>query len=270
MTPLPALNILAHIPPIQEYIAKLTQGYTLRLFRLPLLSPITNRVPSAYMPPQVRARGKAVHTPFTRPHAYQPQFKPSKVTNLQRLSGYMEPTTERTYPYANHNVPWAADLLTPPYAGRITIKSDPPPKEEQKSLASQHNIAWNQAKASKRTLIIYSDGSKNLTGNKQTTGYGLIRMCQGKQVFTISVKHAHKSSPFDAEMYAIARASWGVLLYLDKNPTITKVKYYSDCYSALKTIMDGGPHAAQFTSILFRVKTHELLTKNPHVKVSME
>ena len=34
--------------------------------------------------------------------------------------------------------------------------------------------------------------------------------------------------------------------------------------------MDGGPHAAQFASILFRIKTHELLTKYPNVKVSME
>jgi len=109
-----------------------------------------------------------------------------------------------------------------------------------------------------------------LTGNKQTTGYGLIRMCQGKQVFTISVKHSYKSSPFNAEMYTIAHASWKVLLYPDKNPTITKVRYYSDCSSGLKSIMDRGPHAVQFTSILFRVKTHELLTKNPHVKVSME
>jgi len=266
-TPLPALNILAHVPPIQEYISKLTQGYALRLFRLPLLSPITGRIPSAYIPHTVRAKGKATHIPFARPHKYQPQFKPSKVTNLQRLSGYMEPTTERTYPFANHNAPWAADLLTPPYMGRITIKSDPPPKEEQKSLASNHNIIWNQAKSSKRTLIVYSDGSKNLTGNKQTTGYGLISMCQGKQVFTISVKHSHKSSLFDAEMYAIAHASWGVLLYLDRNPTITKVKYYSDCSSALKSIMDGGPHAAQFASILFRIKTHKLLTKYPNVKV---
>jgi len=154
--------------------------------------------------------------------------------------------------------------------GRITIKSDPPPKEEQKSLASSHNVTWNQAKSSRRTLIIYSDGSKNLTGNKQTTGYGLIGMCQGKQVFTISIKHSHKSSPFDAEMYAIAHTSWKVLLYLDKNPAITKIKYYSDCSSALKSIMDGGPHVAQFASILFRIKTHELLTKYPNVKVSME
>jgi len=100
--------------------------------------PITSHKPhpSTYVPHTVRIKGKATHIPFTRPHTYQPQFKPSKVTNLQRLSGYMEPTTERTYPFANHNAPWAADLLTPPYLGRITIKSDPPPKEEQKSLAS--------------------------------------------------------------------------------------------------------------------------------------
>ena len=227
-------------------------------------------IPTTHVPPQIHKRGKAIHTPFVRPHTYQPQFKPSKVTNLQRLSGYMEPTMERTYPFANHNTPWAADLLTPPYVGRITIRSDPPPKEEQKSLASQHNITWNQAKTSKRTLIVYSDGSKNLTGNKQTTGYGLIRMCQGKQVFTISVKHSHKSSQFDTEMYAIAHASWKVLLYLDRNPTITKVRYYSDCSSTLKSIMDRGPHTTQFASILFRVKTHKLLTKNPNVKVSME
>jgi len=95
-------------------------------------------------------------------------------------------------------------------------------------------------------------------------------MCQGKQVFTISVKHSHKSSPFDAKMYAITHALWKVLLYLDKNPAIMKVKYYSDCSSALKSIMDRGPHATQFASILFRVKTHKLLTKNANVKVSME
>jgi len=39
--------------------------------------------------------------------------------------------------------------------------------------------------------------------------------------------------------------------------------------AALKTIMNGGPHASQFSSVLFRHKLYTLLSNHPNVKVHM-
>ena len=71
-TPNISLNILSFLPPIQHYIQKLSEGYALRIFRLPLLSPITHRLPYSHI--ENRPRKKPIprpdSIPFQRPQPY--------------------------------------------------------------------------------------------------------------------------------------------------------------------------------------------------------
>ena len=43
-----ALNVLAHVPPIELTIRKLSEGYALRLFRLAARNPVSLRLPNSY------------------------------------------------------------------------------------------------------------------------------------------------------------------------------------------------------------------------------
>ena len=83
-TPNISLNILSFLPPIQHYIQKLSEGYALRIFRLPLLSPITHRLPYSHI--ENRPRKKPItrpdSIPFQRPQPYD-RCSPKKATNLQ-------------------------------------------------------------------------------------------------------------------------------------------------------------------------------------------
>jgi len=176
----------------------------LRLFRLPLTSPVIRRIPVAYVPP--RGRRKQLHIPFSRPLIPRPTTRPSKVTDLQFMSTKLPPDTERTYPFIDQNTPWALDLFSHPFCGRMSINSDPPPKNEQKSLASDHNIQWYQSATQPHTLIIYTDGSRHLT-NDSPAGYGVIGRYMGKIVYSQSIHLGKRLSAYDAEMSALVRAT---------------------------------------------------------------
>ena len=63
-TPNTSLNVLLYVPPIELTIRKLCEGYALRLFRLPLMSPVTQCLPKPYVPPRIHQRPKPNHLPF--------------------------------------------------------------------------------------------------------------------------------------------------------------------------------------------------------------
>ena len=265
-TPTIALNVLANIPPLHLTIEKLAKGYNLRMFRLPLTSPVIRRIPVPYVPPKARAKQK--HIPFARPLVPKPTTKPSKITNLQYLATRLPPETERTYPFIDANAPWAPDINTYPFAGRLSISSDPPPRKEQKSLATAHNIQWYQSEFQPHTLIIHTDGSRHLA-NDSSADYGVIGVYLGQVIFTQSIYMGKRLLSYDAEMSALAHGALFASKFIPTHPTVSRVLFYSDSSSALKTIMDGGPHASQFSSVLFRHKMYKLLKDHPTLHVHM-
>jgi len=277
-TPTMALNVLSDIPPLHLTIDKLAKGMCLRLFwlpltspvirlfRLPLTSPVIRRIPVAYVPP--RGRWKQLHIPFSRPLIPKPTTRPSKVTDLQFMSTKLPPDTERTYHFIDQNAPWALDLFSHPFYGRMSTNSDPPPRNKQKSLASNHNVQWYQSATQPHTLIIYTDGSRHLTNNS-SAGYGVIGRYMGKIVYSQSIHLGKRLSAYDAEMSALAHGGLFASKFVPKHPTISGVLFFSDSSATLKTIMNGGPHASQFSSILFRHKMYTLLSNHPNVKIHM-
>ena len=100
-TPSVALNVLSYVPPLQLYIQKLSEGYALRMFRLPLLSPVTQRLPNSY-------RNKKKPTSKVIP--FGPPLPPERITSrkgtiLQYICSLLPPSTERTDPFHSHNAP---------------------------------------------------------------------------------------------------------------------------------------------------------------------
>ena len=117
------------------------------------------------------------------------------------------------------------------------------------------------------TLLIYTDGSK-MPNNK--AGYGVVGIYLGKRVYSKSILLGRKLSSYDAEMHALAHGEKFASEFVPNHPTISEVHMFSDCSSALKTIMDASPHASQFASVLFRLKTLKLLKSHPNVRIRVK
>jgi len=78
-TPIHAMELLTHIPPIECTVRKLVASAALRFFRLPPLSQISLRLPPEYNSPKVLIPPA---TPFRK---YHPSIHPSKHMVIQRL-----------------------------------------------------------------------------------------------------------------------------------------------------------------------------------------
>ena len=175
------------------------------------------------------------------------------------------PATERSNPFHSHCAPHSFHWYSPEFSRRFLIKSTPCNKEDWKSLVSEQNISFLAATQNKHKLIVFMDGSKMSQG----FGYSLAAFHLGKHVFSLSVPFALHASNFDAEMYALAHASDFVHRKLYNCSSITEVQFYCDASSALDSIFDPSPHPAQDASILFRVNVYSILTKYPHVKITL-
>jgi hypothetical protein len=71
-------------------------------------------------------------------------------------------------------------------------------------------------------------------------------------------------------MYALAHASISISKFIQDKPHISAVRIFSDCSSAIKSIFNGGPHAAQAASIFFRTTIRTLLTTRPNLTIHLD
>ena len=273
-----ALNVLAHVPPIELTIRKLSEGYALRLFRLAPKNPVSLRLLNTYQEKYKKPK-KHQAIPFRAPLDPNKIQQKSKLTQLQYLASHHAANTERTNPFSSHAAPWAADIYTNPFLSRVRIIADPPkggktPEEKAertsalKSLQASHNIAFYAAETNHNVLMVYTGNCTSLA-DKGTTSYGIVGVYLGQTVFSTAVPVSKRASTYDAEMYAFAHAPTLITRFIDTRPTISLIKLYSTSNGAIKSIFDGSPHPSQLASILFRHKMAHILTVRPNTRLQL-
>ena len=261
-TPVNLLPLLTSLPPMSVTIRKLCDSAATRLFRLPHTAEISRRLPASFFAEDDRL-DPPTHHPFPRPG---PNQKPQDRSNLTSLARSLDPNTERSDPYHSHNAPYALAASSPPFAGRLFFKHKPCHKDDKKSLVTEQNILVAQLSLREDSLVVFTDGSRRDCG---ATGYGLVGYHMNREVFKLRVPFAKKASQWDAEMYALAHASYSINRTLQSNPRITRVQMFSDASSAIQKIFDGSPHPSQTASILFRSNFLDIFTRSSAIRITV-
>ena len=110
-TPIGGLQVLAHQPPIIQTLTRFSKNAALRLSRLPLNSPVFQRLPCSWRRGE---RGNAlIPTLLDLPHNADLRSLRS-LTALEYLSSLNHPKGERMFQFADHNAPYAPRLLDHP------------------------------------------------------------------------------------------------------------------------------------------------------------
>jgi len=257
-SPIEALQLLTHIPPIHITIRKISESAALRVFRLPLSSEVSHRLPSTFIPVSIP---RPVHVPFERPLLRYHTF--SHLTHMVRWSA---PDTERSDPFHSHCAPYAFQLSSPPFHGRLRIRHDPCVKDKKLGRTIRHENLFQEYKEDLKSIFVVTDGSRR---NKRA-GYSVVVWHAGKIITKVMVPFAQEASAFDAEMYALAHASSLIRKILTLNYDINEVYLLSDCSSALQVIFDPSPHPSQAASIMFRTNIHAIMTARSDVFIDLE
>ena len=245
-TPAESLPLLTFQPPIHVTIRKLCNSAALRLFRLPLNSELSLRIPKSFIPSPANSIPIPSHIPFKRPLLIKNLNARSPLVSLV---SFVCPNTERSEPFHSHNAPYTFTTLSFPFIGRLFFNSTPCDKKDCPSLISKHNVLFLKSFSDPSALIVFTDGSHRDDGG---TGYGLLGFLKGNIVFQIWVPFARKASNYDAEMYALAHAAIKIRKFVIHRNSITSIQIFSDAASAIKKIFNGSPHPSQTASILFR------------------
>ena len=188
---------------------------------------------------------------------------------IQHLSTKSNPDAERLEPFHSDNAPWhvTATSLSP----RLSIKPDPCDIEARPAYSASLNRELISSKHDPTLLLVYSDGSRwKPAGGGEKSGYGVVIYHCAVPIASFSIGLGHRSTVFDAEMFALAHASSKVKKILDAHTIISHVKFYSDSTSSLKVIFEPYAHPAQQCSLLFRSNIIDLLNRMPGLEIDVK
>jgi len=172
--------------------------------------------------------------------------------------------TERADPFHSQNAPHHQRLSSRPFNGRLTINPEACGKKERKSLVANQRI-WLGTREGRNTLVVVTDGS--LTN--VAAGWAVTGIHAGRTLFEYKVPLAKRAGNHDAEMMALSHASKLIYQIMLGELHIREFRIFSDSTSALTSIFDPGPHAAQQASLVFRKNMIRLFTFRPDITGSM-
>jgi ribonuclease HI len=263
-TPIRALQVTSHVPPVTHLLRKLSESTAIRFSKLHPLSPVVQRLPNEW-----RENHRPTETtPFSTPPSAQ-DTNPAKHTIIQHLSVLSDPHAERLHPFTDDNAPH--HVTASALGNRLMIDAIPCKPDEIAGLTRSINRRLIASKNDPQTLMVFCDGSRKGKGaGPKRSGYGVVIYHCAKPIFTLSLGLGEEAEVYDAEMFALAHAAHKVKMIMDRRTTIRRVHFYSDNTSALHTIFDPSPHPSQLCSLLFRSCVIKILRDFPDAAISLQ
>lgn len=254
-SPIPAMEHLASIPPINITLAKLTANAATRLHRQPNSSEVARRLGPDY-------------------HSYDPSAphlsgRRAKPTPIGYLASCTAPDTEKLQPYGEP--PWS---YPHGWGDRLQVVIDPSlgnkgMSKAARTAASKVEIALNSALARTNSILCYSDGSLRTSRGERRVGAAWSIQRNGREVKFGRFGLGPKSEIYDAEMLGMAYAATAVReLAISNAPD--HIRFYCDNQAACTSIVNRRPHDAQWASIAFRLVTDELPAALPNLTITVQ
>ena len=285
-TPVGALQVLAHQPPIELTLTRFASNAALRLSRTPTSSPVFQRLPQDWRNGE---RGNAPIPPLKHlPHNNNPSSRRS-LTALEYLSSLNHPKGERMFQFADLNSPYAPRLLE---HKRFKADTDAIPKSDPDRLASlirdinnRDDLARDPKGSGSGYHLYFCDGSSkdgrtgagvyHIRGTSQTYSDSAIRDGRGDSLVSsrehsITIGGGRKATSFDAEMLALVLASKHIRDMSNHNSPRKEINIFSDSVAALKLITDPSPHPAQSMSPIFIRNIFATLDSHPNLTITMD
>ena len=126
-----ALRTLSHIPPVIHLLRRLSESAAARFSKLPLLSPVVQRLPAVWRNGEYPTTPTPYSTPFSLVNS-----NPAKHTIIDHLSHISTHKSERLDPFHSDNAPFHATASSLP---RLSIISTPCSLDERPALVSELN-----------------------------------------------------------------------------------------------------------------------------------
>ena len=285
-TPVGALQVLAHQPPIELTLARFSSNAALRLSRLPTSSPVFQRLPMDW---RNGDRGNAPIPPLAHlPHNDSTSTKRS-LTALEYLSSLNHPLGERMFQFADANSPYAPRLLE---HARFKADTDAIPKTDTDRLASlirdinnRYDLARDPTGNGIGFHLYFCDGSAkdgrtgagvhHIRGTSERYSDAAIRNNRGdsdilRREQELTIGGGRKATSFDAEMIALVLASKHICDMSNHPSPRTEINIFSDSVAALKLITDPSPHPAQALSLIFIKNIFAALDRHPDLVITMD
>lgn len=256
-----AMRILAHVPPVIHLLRRLSESAAARFAKLPLLSPVMQRLPAVWRDGEYPTTPSPYFTPFSLKNS-----NPAKHTIIEHLAHISSHKTERLDPFHSDNAPFHITAMSLP---RLNITSTPCNHDERKALKNSLNRQLLNSRNDPSTLLIYCDGSRmrKKVGDNKRTGYGIAGYYLGRKVFSISMGLGPRATVYDAELFALAHASSKAAAFVLDKPHIGEVFMFSDSSAALSSAFDPSTHPGQICSLLFRKNTLHMLALHPTLRI---
>ena len=258
-TPVKLIQLRSFLPPIEIWLKKLNQQAATRLHKLPLLSPMIQRLPDIW-----RNRSKPeVTTPFSTPFNFG--LNTGKLTDLHSLAAGTPASAEKLEPFHSENTPWAWDARA--FPDHLDIDHSTCLPGEIPGRIQAANRLLDSSSSRPDILIGYCDGSK-----MTRAGYGIVIYHENTPVFEKSVGLGSNNSAFDGEMWALTHSLIKINSLLKSRTlkeTVRSVLIYSDCVSALQVISDPSAHPGQLASLIWRKQFLLLREDHPEVKLRL-
>lgn len=284
-TPIGGLQVLAHQPPIIQTLTRFSKNAALRLSRLPLNSPVFQRLPCSWRRGE---RGNAlIPTLLDLPHNADLRSLRS-LTALEYLSSLNHPKGERMIQFADHNAPYAPRLLDHP---RFRADTDAVPASDADARTALINDINNRTRLTESLdgighHLYFCDGSQQdssagagvyfLRGPDRTFKDWELRAptCPPEASFMfrsteLKAGGGRKATSFDAEMLALVMAS-NHIRSLPSHHVRSEINIFSDSVAALKLITDPGPHPGQTLSLIFISNILATLETNPELTITID
>ena len=251
-TPIELIQLRSFLPPIEVWLKKLNQQAAIRLHKLPLLSPVIQRLPDIW-----RNRKKpTVETPFSTP----PNFglNAAKLTDLHSLAASTPSSAEKLEPFHSDNAPWSWDKSLA--LDHLSINHSTCLPGEIPGRVQSANILLQSLATKPDTVVGYCDGSR-----MRKAGYGIVLYHLGFTLFETSIGLGFNCTAFDGEIWALAHTLIKIRDFFtsgDLDDEIKHIRIYSDSTSALQSISDPSPHPGQLAALIWR--KHFALFREEH------
>jgi ribonuclease HI len=262
-TPIPSLQALSHVPPIELTLRRLNDGAAARLSKLPFTHLVSSRLPDEW-----RLGNPPDNPPPFPPLRHLPHAQKPQLSVIEHLSKRSSPRAERLFPYSDFCCPsYVNPLINHP---AFLHMPDPPEDEEgKKARVLELNKLLLDSRQDPSKLIFYCDGSRMKHNEKERSGYGVVCYREGKIIKSFSMGAGRHSTVFDAEMFALAHAAKKAK-DIHAMGGVSAIHFFSDSSSTASMIADPTVHPAQLASIIFIRHISQILEANPPPLVTLE
>lgn len=282
-TPIHALQIMAHMPPMAVRLNYITDRAAIRFFKLDERNPITCRLreDKRAKPNEPVAEAPPIDPPHKKnrnwrdPHKREfDRQKQAMCTNLWRTAEQMTPDTERIDGFAEP--PWRRSELDEDLRHRIDINI-PPPKggtSFKKQWAAKHKAEIAAQGEGEDQMRVYSDGSMVFHEGIRRTGLGVVAYHDGTTAFEHAAALGEQVVVYDTEMEGMASAAERTRTYLGeldeaKRNKVKNLHFFCDNTGAIYRCFAGTPGKAQACSRRFRKAVLEIIDTMPEIHVEI-